>query len=206
MQIRNLKGVVFQFKRAKVSNDGTRRFSIRYSDTTPPRQLDTVRNYAKKFGHSIAYYALPLVTDHSNLNQTLERTAFINALAIPDDASVIHIPESYCSGHQRQQNDSLYVHCSDPSNTSNTWSNSIEPSAVFGWDELFERITACDAGFKIRYRGQSHRGRYHEDHQYFPQNEELHWTNYDRDRLFGLTKESAPVVTRFGSDTDEIFG
>ncbi|WP_276411615.1 hypothetical protein [Haloarcula halobia] len=107
MEIRNLKGVVFQFKRPKLSKDGTRRFSIRYSNQNPPRQLATVKNYAVKYGEDIAYYALPLVTEHDELEATLLRTAFVKALAIPEYTSVIHIPKQYCQDGSRNSNESI---------------------------------------------------------------------------------------------------
>jgi hypothetical protein len=88
MQIRNLKGVVFQYKRPKISKDGTRRFSVRYSDQKSPRQLDQMKNWALKFNGDLSYYALPLVSQHDSLNQILMRTTFIHATAIPDDASI----------------------------------------------------------------------------------------------------------------------
>lgn len=205
MEIRNLKGVVFQYKRPKLSTGGVRRFSVRYSHQDPPRQLDTVKNYATKFGEDIAYYALPLVTDHDELEETLNRTAFVKALAIPDHASVIHIPQGYCQDGRRQQRQPLEVHCSYPFDTNHNWMASINPSNVLGWKDLYENIKRCESGFKIRYHGESWKEHYHDDHRYFPHDDETHWDNYTVEKLFGLTKEAGPLVTRFGSDDYDIF-
>jgi hypothetical protein len=205
MEIRNLKGVVFQFKRPKLSKDGTRRFSIRYSNQDPPRQLVTVKNYAVKYGEDIAYYALPLVTKHDELETALLRTAFVKALAIPEYTSVIHIPKQYCQNGTRNLNESITAYCSYPWDTDTRWKESIAPSDVFGWEDLYERIERCDVGFKIRYHGESQRERYHDDHRYLPHNDEEHWTDYSTEELFGLAQESAPYITRFGSSAD-IFG
>ncbi|WP_128081476.1 hypothetical protein [Haloferax sp. ATB1] len=57
IQIPYLKGIAFQFKRPKDSNP--RRFSIRYSRQSPPRQLDRMKNWALKFGDFASFYALP---------------------------------------------------------------------------------------------------------------------------------------------------
>jgi len=205
MEIRNLKGVVFQYKRPKLSKSGDRRFSVRYSNQDPPRQLDTVKNYAMKYGDDVAYYALPLVTDHDDLDKTLDRTVFIKALAIPDHASVIHIPDGYCRKGRRQGSASLDAHCSSPFDTSHHWKGPIDPSDVFGWKDLYERIEGCEIGFKIRYRGETLVDEYHDNHQYFPNDDEAHWDNYAREELFGLTKETGPLITRFGSIGDEVF-
>lgn len=206
MQLRNLKGVVFQYKRPKLSESGTRRFPVRYSGQDPPRQLATVKNYAKKYGENTAYYAFPLVAEHNELDSTLKRTAFVKALEIPDFASVIHVPVGYCSNGRRQSSEPLEVHCSDPLDTSNSWTDSIDSAAVLGWAELYEQIKNCTLGFKIRYRGDTWVERYHDDHRYFPHDDEAHWDDYPTAELFGLTQESGPLVTRFGSDNDEVFG
>jgi len=205
MEIRNLKGLVFQYKRPKLSKGGVRRFSVRYSKQDPPRQLDTVKNYAKKYGEDIAYYALPLVTEHEELGETLDRTAFVKALAIPDHATVIHIPQGYCRDGRCRQRSSLDVHCSYPFNTNQSWTESIGPSDVLGWKDLYENIEECESGFKIRYNGESWRGDYHDDHQYFPHSDEVQREDYTLEELFGLTKEAGPIISRFGTNDDDTF-
>lgn len=206
MEIRNLKGVVFQFKRPKLSQRGDRHFSIRYSNQNPPRQLGVVKNYAKKYGENIAYYALPLVVEHNRLEKTLARTVFVNALEIPEHASVLHIPEDYCRDGRRRSPESISAYCSLPSDPSDKWNSSIDPSAVFGWKELYEQIEQCNIGFRIRYGGESQSDRYHDDHHYYPHDDEYDWTDYTNDELFGLTQESGPLITRFGSNEDGVLG
>lgn len=205
MEIRNLKGLVFQYKRPKLSKGGVRRFSVRYSNQDPPRQLDTVKNYAKKYGEDVAYYALPLVTEHDELGGTLDRTAFVKVLAIPDQASVIQIPQGYCRDGRRRQRSSLDVHCSYPFDTSHSWTASIGPSDVLGWKDLYENIEECESGFKIRYHGESWRDNYHDEHRYFPHDDENHWQNYTLEEHFGLTKEAGPLITRLGTNEDATF-
>ena len=199
MQIRNLKGVVFQYKRPKLSKDGSRRFSVRYSDQDYPRQLDQMKMWDKVFRRNLSYYALPLVSEHESLDKTLMRTAFINATAIPDEASVIHIPKDYCYGGSRQSRDSLEVYCSTPSNTDNNWTEKIDATDVYGWDNLYDEILRCNIGFKIRYRGDSWQERYYDNPNRDDQGE------YIREERLGLGKERAPYVTRFGSDDDGAF-
>lgn len=205
MQIRNLKGVVFQYKRPKLSKDGSRRFSVRYSNQDDPRQLDQMKNWDEKFDKDLSYYALPLVSEHDTLNEALIRTAFVHAVAIPENASVIHVPEDYCYGGNRQSRKPLEVYCSTPSNTDNNWTETINATDVYGWDGLYEEIIRCNVGFKIRYRGDSWEERYHEDHSYYPIRDNMHWTEYTRKELFGLGKERGPYITRFGSDNDSAF-
>lgn len=202
MQIRNLKGVVFQYKRPKISKDGTRRFSVRYSDQESPRQLDQMKNWDLKFNGDLSYYALPLVSEHDSLNETLMRTAFIHATAIPDDASMIHIPEDYCFDGRRQSSEPLEIYCSAPSNTDNNWTDAINAADIYGWDELYERIIRCKVGFKIRYQGDSWKD------QYLPYDlnrNEILTERYTEGELYGVGKERGPYITRFGSDNDSAF-
>lgn len=44
MEIRNLKGVVFQYKRSKLPENRDRRFAVRYSNQDATRQLDQMKN------------------------------------------------------------------------------------------------------------------------------------------------------------------
>jgi len=206
MGIRNLKGVVFQYKRPKLSKNGDRRFSVRYSNQEPPRQLDQMKNWNLGYGSDLAYYALPLVTEHDDLDKTLMRTVFVYACAIPKRASVIHIPETYCKDGRRQSTEALSVYCSDPSDTSNNLIGSIDASDVYGWEDLYDELTQCNAGFKIRYQGKSYQDRYHDDHRYYPHRDEAYRADYTHDERFGLTRENARYVTRFGSDEDGTFG
>lgn len=202
MQIRNLKGVVFQYKRPKISKDGTRRFSVRYSDQKSPRQLDQMKNWALKFNGDLSYYALPLVSQHDSLNQILMRTTFIHATAIPDDASMIHIPEDYCSDGKRQSSEPLEIYCSAPSNTDNNWTDAINAADIYGWNELYVRIIQCKVGFKIRYQGDSWKD------QYLPYDlnrNEILTERYTEGELYGVGKERGPYITRFGSDNDSAF-
>ena len=205
MQIRNLKGVVFQYKRPKLSKGGTRRFSVRYSSQSVPRQLDQMKSWDERFSKSLSYYAFPLVSEHDTLDETLMRTAFVNATAIPDDASVIHIPENYCYDGCRQSRDPLKVYCSNPSSTDTNWWEKINASDVYGWDDFYEEIIGCNAGFKIRYRGNSWQERYHNDHRYHSEQDDAYWEGYTRKELFELGKERGPYITRFGSDDDSAF-
>lgn len=205
MQIKNLKGVVFQYKRPKVSKGGSRRFSVRYSGQDNPRQLDQMKNWDKRFSGNLSYYALPLVSEHDSLNKTLMRTTFIQATAIPDDASVIHIPKGYCADGKRQSHKPLEVYCSTPSDTDNNWTSSINAADIYGWEELYKKIIGCKIGFKIRYEGESWEDQYHDDHQYYPKRDNTYWGEYTPEELLGLGKERGPYITRFGSDKDGAF-
>jgi hypothetical protein len=199
MQIRNLKGVVFQYKRPKISKNGSRRFSVRYSDQDYPRQLDQMKNWDKRFNGDPAYYALPLISEHGSLDETLMRTLFVHATAIPDNTSVIHIPEDYCYDGKRQSRESLEVYCSTPGNTDNNWTNVISVANVYGWKKLYKKIKECKIGFKIRYQNESWRD------QYYPNWDETRSEGYTQEERLGLGKERGPYVTRFGSGDDSVF-
>lgn len=205
MEIRNLKGVVFQYKRPKLSANGNRRFSIRYSDHDPPRQLDQMKNYAVMYGDDIAYYALPLVVEHDDLEFTLDRMVFLNARVIPDAASVIHIPEDYCRNGRLQSTDSLEVYCSDPENTENSWDKYIDSDYSYGWKELYDGIAACSIGFQIRAHGESREETYHDEHQYYPKEDNLDRRPFSQAERFGLGQGTGRYITRFGSDDDAAF-
>lgn len=205
MEIRNLKGVVFQYKRPKLSANGNRRFRVRYSDHDPPRQLDQMKNYAEKYGEDIAYYGLPLVVEHDDLEATLDRMVFVNAREIPDEASVIHIPEDYCRSGRLQSTDSLEIYCSDPDDTDNSRDEYLDSDYSYGWNELYDGITNCNIGFQIRSQGSSQDDDYHDDHQYYPREDNLDRRGFSRDELFGLGRDTGRYITRFGSDDDAAF-
>mgnify|MGYP000209315261 CR=1 FL=1 len=209
-QIRNLKGVVFQFKRPKPSKSGTHRFQVRYSNESQPRQLQRVKNYARKFGEGTAYYALPLVKEHSGLDQALAKTAFVKATGIPEDASIVHIPPDYCEGGRRKSNSAIDVYCSDPDNTSNNRDRRVSSNEIYGWWDLYERLIDCQAGFRIRWaldnddgESVSYQQEYHDDRQYLGQKRENEYLTVED--VLGLRTQSGPVIARFGSDTDSAF-
>ena len=110
------------------------------------------------------YYALPLVIGHDDLESTLDRMVFVNARAIPDETSVINIPEDYCRGGKRESTDSLDVYCSEPTDTGSNWMEQISASQIYGWEELYADLTACNIGFQIRYHGESRGDIYHDEH------------------------------------------
>ena len=123
IQIPYLKGIAFQFKRPK--NDALRRFTVRYSNQDPPRQLDRMRNWELKFGQGAAFYALPLVVSHDDLSWTLRRTAYIPASVIDKHASVIRVPEGYVEDGEVRGSSPIEVYCSDPSNTSRNYTTRV---------------------------------------------------------------------------------
>lgn len=205
MQIRNLKGVVFQYKRPKLSKDGSHRFYIRYSDQEYPRQLDQMKKWNEGFTPNSSYYVLPLVSEHGAIDKTLMRTAFIDATVIPNYASVIHVPEDYCSDGSRQSRDPLEVYCSVPSNTDNNWTEKINATAVYGWNELYKDITDCNIGFKIRSQGNSLKHNYYHPEERRLSLEDINLKNCTLKELLGLQKEQGAYITRFGSDDDGTF-
>ena len=116
MQIQDLKGIAMQFKRPE--NSTPRKFRVRYSNQDPPRQLDRMRNWELKFGPNAAFYALPLVVDHDDITETLDRTVFIPASSIDELASIIRVPDSYIEGGEQVGGGSVTTYCSHP----NDWS------------------------------------------------------------------------------------
>jgi hypothetical protein len=200
IQVPYLKGIAFQFKRPK--NASPRRFRVRYSNQDPPRQLDRMQNWELKFGPNAAFYALPLVTAHENLSQTLHRTIFIPASAIHPRASVIRIPERYVEDGEITSRSSIEVYCSHPNETSRSFTTSIAAADVYGWNELKEAIQACESGFKMRWDGSSCYKNYHDDHRWYPRpddnwDEELPKVSTHAERF---VEARAPLLTRLGTE------
>lgn len=198
IQIPFLKGLVFQFKRPKPDNP--RRFNLRYSDQSPPRQLDRMKNWEAKYGPSAAFYALPLIIDHNNLRKTLNRTAFIPASEIDGDASVIRISEGYVEQGEGVQDEPVEIYCSNPRNTSDSRTEFVDSSKVLGWKDLKDGIKNCNAGFVMRSHGESYIGRYHNDHIWNPEDID-EWDEEEFESLF-IGRQS-PTLTRIGSE--EVF-
>lgn len=187
MEIRNLKGIVFQFKRPKEYSDGTRKYRTRRSNTDSQRQLGTMRNYAEKYGTNIAYYALPLVREHGELENTLPRTVFVKANDIPKHTSLVKIPQGYCKDGKTQSDHDLETHCSNPENPrEDYWEESIDSSGVFGWQELYAEIMECNVGFRIRNDGSNCKEKYNNIIQ--------------QDLTVG--KDSSICITQLGSNKD----
>lgn len=67
---------------------------------------------------------------------------------------------------------------------------------MYGWTDLYNELTRCNIGFKIRYKGDSRQEWYHDDHRYYPHTDEEHWIEYTNEELFGLGKERGPYITR----------
>ena len=210
LEIRNLKGTVFQYKRPH-ERSKTRSFTIRYSGERKDslRQLKVLKNYNKRFGGDAAFYAMPLLTEHSDLQETLQRTAFVKARVIPDDASVLHIPPDYCENGRQKSNKSIRAYCSPPDDPTSTHRDVyIDSSHVYGWWNLYEGILDCNLGFRIRWErddqeeSNSYRSNYHHDHDYYYKDDN---EIFDQKTLFGLGKQTGRVITRFGDDSDTSF-
>jgi hypothetical protein len=212
LPIRNLKGTVYQYKRPKKTANG-RSFRIRYSQARKRKlpQLKVLKNFDKKYGPDIAFYALPLVTEHSELNHTLQQTVFVEARAIPNKASVLHVPTGYCEGGRLTSNDSIRVYCSHPQNpVTDYWNDQIDPSHIYGWWDLYEAILDCSLGFRIRWaidsgdeEAKSYRTKYHDDHDYFSRRDNVQERDFKT--IFGLGQQSGRVIARFGDNSDEAF-
>lgn len=199
LQIPYLKGIAFQFKRPK--NDSPRRFSVRYSNQDPPRQLDRMRNWELMFGPRAAFYALPLVVSHDDLSKTLRRTVYVPASVIDTRASVIRIPEGYVEDGELRSSSPIEVYCSRPSDTSDNHTTTIAAADVFGWKGLKKAIWGCLAGFRMRWNGESVFEDYDDEYYWYPRPDD----NLDEDPLEVSTRAErfvearAPILTRIGA-------
>lgn len=198
IQIPYLKGIAFQFKRPK--NDSPRRFSVRYSNQEPPRQLDRMLNWDLKFGPNAAFYALPLVVAHKNLSRTLHRTVYLPASKIDEYASIVRVPEGYVEDGEVNGTSDIEVYCSYPDDTSYNYTTTISPADVFGWKELKKEVVECRAGFRMRADGESLYADYGDEHDWYPRFDE----NLDQDTpdvptgAERFVEARAPLLTRMG--------
>ncbi len=199
IQIPYLKGLVFQFKRPKP--DDPRRFTLRYSEQRPPRQLDNMRNWETKYGPSAAFYALPLVVDHDDLGKTLQKTAFVPASEFDSWASVARVPADYIEQGERVQDEPVDIYCSDPYDTSDSYTDSIDHSKVMGWKDLKEGIKDCPVGFRMRWQDDPYTNQYHDDHVWYPDSErDWDYEDMEFDNLF--IGRQGPTLTRIGAEEE----
>lgn len=199
MQIPYLKGVAFQFKRPKGGDP--RRFSLRYSNQDPPRQLDRMRNWELKFGPNAAFYALPLVVEHDSLAETLRRTAFIAASKIDPMASIVRLPSNLIQNGKREPGQSIDVYCSHPNNPRNNRTENIRATEVLGWEGLKEKLRECTAGFRLRWNEASCFDQYHDDHDWYPRQRDDEFAPNVEPTVHAdrFVEARSPLLTRIGS-------
>ena len=82
-----LKSTFLQFKRPYTLNYNREPFSFH---TDHKDQLETLKKWARHFPRSV-FYAFPLVPRENRLNQTLERTLFVNVDCLKDDTSRVRV-------------------------------------------------------------------------------------------------------------------
>ncbi len=82
-----LKSTFLQFKRPYTLNYKREPFSFH---TDHKDQLETLKKWARHFPRSV-FYAFPLVPRENRLNQTLERTLFVNVDCLKDDTSRVRV-------------------------------------------------------------------------------------------------------------------
>jgi hypothetical protein len=162
-----------------------------------------MRNWELKFGPNAAFYALPLVVDHGELSETLHRTVYIPASSIDEKASVIKVPDGYVKTGEVSSTSPIEVYCSSPIDSSRSYTHEIPAADALGWKGLKRAIETCEAGFKMRWGNISRFEQYHDDHEWFPRQEENLDVSIEQIEVSThaerLVEARAPLLTRIGS-------
>jgi hypothetical protein len=137
-----LKSTFLQFKRPYTLNYKREPFSFH---TDHKDQLETLKKWARHFPRSV-FYAFPLVPRENRLNQTLERTLFVDVDCLKDDTSRVRVYTKNSASTSRESPEVKEV--KGKVQNGDWYQLKISRQCCFTWDEFEQGLTSSVSGLE----------------------------------------------------------